>query len=78
MLIPYENEGDFTLKSALRDRERPKSIAVIIGPEGGFEPSEVERVLEKGGTAVSLGRRILRTETAGMAALAQIMYELEQ
>ena len=78
VLIPYENEGETTLKSVLRGREAPASIAVIIGPEGGFEPAEVEDILNKGGVAVSLGRRILRTETAGMAAVAQIMYELEQ
>lgn len=78
ILVPYENEGEVTLRSVLRGREVPSAIAVVIGPEGGFEPSEVERIIEKGGVAVSLGRRILRTETAGMAAVAQIMYEFEQ
>ena len=78
VLIPYENETDTTLKKALRGRGNASKIAVIIGPEGGFEPKEVERVIEAGGVPVSLGRRILRTETAGMACLAQIMYELEQ
>ncbi|MBO6061811.1 MAG: 16S rRNA (uracil(1498)-N(3))-methyltransferase [Clostridia bacterium] len=78
VIIPYENEEDLTLKSFLRSAPEPKEIAVIIGPEGGFEQSEVDRVLSAGGAAVSLGKRILRTETAGIACLAQIMYELEQ
>ncbi|MBR3382215.1 MAG: 16S rRNA (uracil(1498)-N(3))-methyltransferase [Clostridia bacterium] len=78
ILIPYENEDEITLKQVLRDFGPLRDIAVIIGPEGGFDPSEVASVIERGGRAVSLGRRILRTETAGMAALAQIMYELEQ
>lgn len=82
VLVPYENEGDVSLKQVLRESiESGKNfsrVALIIGPEGGFEPSEVERAIGKGGIAVSLGKRILRTETAGMAALAQIMYELDQ
>ena len=77
VIIPYENENETTLKSVLRNNEDTESIAVIIGPEGGFEPKEVESVLARSGRAVSLGRRILRTETAGMACIAQIMYELE-
>lgn len=78
VLIPYENEDELTLKSLLRGAAAPKSIAVVIGPEGGFDPREVERVVSLGGHAVSLGKRILRTETAGLACIAQIMYELEQ
>lgn len=78
VLIAYENEDENSLKAVLRSGNVKDNIAIVIGPEGGFEPAEVERVLSCGGTAVSLGRRILRTETAGMAMLAQIMYELEQ
>lgn len=77
-LIAYENESETTLKKALRRYSDLHKIAIIIGPEGGFEPCEVERVIENGGVAVSLGKRILRTETAGMAMLAQIMFELEE
>ncbi len=77
-LLAYENELETTLKSVLRAQgSTARSIAVIIGPEGGFEPVEAERVVSLGGIAVSLGKRILRTETAGMAMLAQIMYELD-
>jgi len=52
-------------------------IALIIGPEGGFSDEEVRLVTAAGGKSVSLGKRILRTETAGIAAVAMIMYELE-
>ena len=88
VLIAYEDEEKTTLKQALRKafgEEKGKSdeggndIAIIIGPEGGFEPTEVESVLKNSPAAksVSLGKRILRTETAGMAMLAMLMYELE-
>ena len=55
-----------------------QSIAVFIGPEGGFEKDEVELAVSCGAKAVSLGRRILRTETAGLAALAVLMFHLEE
>lgn len=77
-ILAYENENGRSLKQALKSAGESKTIAVIIGPEGGFEPSEADELIEKGAVSVSLGKRILRTETAGMAALAQIMYELEQ
>lgn len=53
------------------------SIAVFIGPEGGFEESEIELAKEAGITPISLGRRILRTETAGLTILSILMYQLE-
>ncbi len=85
ILLPYENEEGRTLKDALRafkDRdataaEKGADIAVIIGPEGGFSDREVKLLKEVGADCVSLGKTILRTETAGMAALSMIMYELE-
>ena len=88
VFIAYEDEEKTTLKQALRKafgEEKGKSdeggndTAIIIGPEGGFEPTEVESVLKNSPAAksVSLGKRILRTETAGMAMLAMLMYELE-
>ena len=78
ILFAYENESERTLRSVLRELESiPRSIAIIIGPEGGFEAEEAESIIARGGVSVSLGKRILRTETAGMAMLAQIMYELD-
>jgi len=52
-------------------------IGILIGPEGGFEPSEVEAAVEAGWKVLSLGRRILRTETAGMTVMANLMLQLE-
>lgn len=52
-------------------------VALIIGPEGGFSEDEIEKLKAAGAATVTLGKTILRTETAGLAALAMIMYELE-
>ena len=54
-----------------------KTVAVLIGPEGGFSEKEAQMLADRGIAGVSLGRTILRTETAGPAAIAMIMYELE-
>ena len=78
VLLAYENEDVTTLKAALNRSKDARPIAVFIGPEGGFESSEAEELIKKGAVSVSLGKRILRTETAGIAALAQIMYEFDQ
>ena len=56
---------------------KPRRIALIIGPEGGFSDEEARQIIAAGGKSVSLGKTTLRTETAGMAALAMLMYELE-
>ena len=55
-----------------------ESVGIFIGPEGGFEPAEIEELRESGGQILSLGKRILRTETAGMAMLSVLMFELEE
>ena len=77
IIIAYEDEKGNTLKSLLRANMQASDIAVVIGPEGGLERAEVDILTQKGGIAVTLGPRILRTETAGMAALAMILYEIE-
>ncbi len=78
VLFPYENETGRTMKDSLRSRkEMRKNIALVIGPEGGFSDREASLLKEAGVDCVSLGKTILRTETAGPAALAMIMYELE-
>lgn len=63
--------------SAGQPARLPGRIAVIIGPEGGFSAEEAKAIIDAGGRSVSLGRTTLRTETAGLAAIAMIMYELE-
>ena len=54
-----------------------QSVGIYIGPEGGFEKEEVDQALEQGAEVITLGKRILRTETAGLAALAVLMFHLE-
>ena len=77
-IVPYELcEGMDTFKKALSEITTGKTVGVFIGPEGGFEPTEISYALENGITPVSLGRRILRTETAGMTVMSIIMYHLE-
>jgi len=74
-LIPYEEETEVSLKKALTGK-KPKTVSIMIGPEGGFEKDEVLLAKEKGITSVTLGKRILRTETAPLAVSAAVLYEL--
>lgn len=77
-LIPYELAEDMSRTRKLLEEIKPgKEVAVFIGPEGGFEDSEIALALKKGLEPVTLGKRILRTETAGMTVLSWIMYLLE-
>lgn len=77
-LIPYEHEAGMEGTKAELDAVGPgQDIAVFIGPEGGFDEREIELALSKGVRPVSLGRRILRTETAGLAVLSVLMMRLE-
>lgn len=77
-IIPYElAEGMDKTKEVFEGFTPGTQVAVFIGPEGGFEESEVEAAKEAGVVPISLGKRILRTETAGFTVLAWIMYELE-
>jgi 16S rRNA (uracil1498-N3)-methyltransferase len=80
-LIPWELEPDTTLKQVLTTPyplpPSLSSILLLIGPEGGFSEAEVATAKQAGFVSVSLGKRILRTETAGFAALTSILYELE-
>ena len=78
LLIPYEQEeGRDRTAEVIRDLQPGQSVGVFIGPEGGFEEDEVRRAAETGAVPVTLGKRILRTETAGLAALSILMYHLE-
>lgn len=78
-LIPYELAEDMDRTRRLLEEIRPgQEVALFIGPEGGFEESEIRLALEKGLEPVTLGRRILRTETAGMTVLSWLIYLLER
>ncbi len=78
ILVPYElQETDASTSEALSRLLPGMSAAVFIGPEGGFEPEEIERIREAGGIPISLGRRILRTETAPLAFLSWMIYRFE-
>ena len=77
-LVPYENEqGMAGTKTMIEAIVPGESIAVFIGPEGGFDESEIAEARDAGMKTISLGNRILRTETAGLAALSILMYQIE-
>ena len=77
-LIPYElAKGMPETKEILAAIEPGQSIGIFIGPEGGFEEKEVKAAIEGGAKPITLGRRILRTETAGLAILSVLMFQLE-
>ena len=75
-IIPYEREEKTGLREFVKDF-KGESIGVFIGPEGGFEEAEVELAMQSGFMPVTLGKRILRTETAGLTVMAWLMYQLE-
>lgn len=78
-IIPYElAQGMERTKEIISGIRPGEPVAVFIGPEGGFAEEEIEMAMQAGIEPVTLGRRILRTETAGMAVLSVIMYHLEQ
>ncbi len=77
-VLPYEHaEGMEETKRIIKDVQGKKRVAVFIGPEGGFEDDEVAYAMESGIKPITLGRRILRTETAGLTILSVLMFELE-
>lgn len=77
-IIAYECEDKQGLKQALRANPQTDSILVIIGPEGGISEAELNTARAGGAVPVSLGRRILRAETAGLTALSAILYEFDE
>lgn len=74
-LCPYENERTVAIKQAIKDVDA-NSVGIFVGPEGGFEEDEIERIQDIDGKVVSLGPRILRTETASVVASSIVLYEL--
>ena len=72
LLVAYEKEDVHTIKSAIINIQ-PRPVSLWVGPEGGFADHEIQALVAKGALPVSLGSRILRTETAGIVALTQIL-----
>ncbi|MCI8547069.1 MAG: 16S rRNA (uracil(1498)-N(3))-methyltransferase [Clostridia bacterium] len=78
VILAYEKEQDIKLKDVLRNMSKDiRNIAVIIGPEGGIDEEEATLLVNNGANQITLGKRILRTETAPVAISAMIMYELD-
>ena len=78
-VIPYENASGIQLtKDIIGSLQNGSSIGILIGPEGGFEESEIELARKNKIIPITLGRRILRTETAGFALLSMMMLSLEE
>lgn len=86
VLLCYENEKNTNIRDVFKNTDLQRlaqnnqeiKVAVIIGPEGGLDISEVEYMQQKGATVVSLGNRILRTETVALSLVSIIMYEFER
>ena len=77
-LVPFESKrGMLDTKDALNEIKAGMKIGIIIGPEGGFEDKEVDEAIAVGGKTVSLGSRILRTETAAMISVGMVMLHVE-
>jgi 16S rRNA (uracil1498-N3)-methyltransferase len=78
-LMPWEDEREARLGEHLRSlSERPRTVSIFIGPEGGYESSEVELARESGATLVTLGRQVMRAETAAIIACGIILHELDR
>ena len=77
-IIPYEQaEGMAESKKLIESACQKKSIGIFIGPEGGFDDAEIQKARENGFSTISLGKRILRTETAGLTILSILMFQME-
>lgn len=78
LLVPYESKnGMADTKDALLQIKSGMSVGILIGPEGGFDEKEVEQAFEIGGKVISLGKRILRTETAAITSVSMCMLHAE-
>jgi 16S rRNA (uracil1498-N3)-methyltransferase len=78
-MIPYENaKGMQHTREIMNGLSKHKTVGVFIGPEGGFEEAEIERAKQAGIDPITLGKRILRTETAGLAVLAMMVLVLDE
>ncbi len=75
--IPWEAETKYSLKNLLKENKNISSILILIGPEGGFSQEEINEATKYGFIPITLGKRILRTQTAGPAVLSMLLYEME-
>ncbi len=78
VFVPYECEEKTRLKDIVESTPDAKNIAFIIGPEGGFDAAEIEKFKNAGIKTITLGRRILRTETAAEAVVSMLMYAYDE
>ncbi len=79
IMVPYENkDGMASTVKALSKLKEVKSVGIFIGPEGGFEKAEIEKLKGENADIISLGKRILRTETAAITAVSMSMLEIEK
>lgn len=81
-IVPYENAENYGIKAMINDLQKKgslteiKTVGIMVGPEGGFEEDEINKLKENGAYIITLGSRILRTETAGFTATSLLQYEL--
>lgn len=79
IMVPYENkDGMSATVEALSSLKTAKSVGIFIGPEGGFAENEIEKAINANAKVISLGKRILRTETAAITAVSMCMLEIEK
>ena len=79
IMVPYENkDGMKATVEALENLKTVKSVGIFIGPEGGFDEKEIEKTLNTNAKVISLGKRILRTETAAITSVSMCMLEIEK
>ena len=79
VIVPYECEDEYTLKNLLRKQTKElKSVLYIVGPEGGFDIEEIEYLKQKGANIVTLGKRILRAETASIVVGGVLINEFQE
>lgn len=78
VLVPWEDARGLSIKAVMREHPAARDIAIVIGPEGGMGQDEVDSFLSVGALPVTLGKRIFRTETAGLAALIMLLSENDE
>ncbi len=76
-IVAYEKEEVTTIKDLLKANQNIKKVNIFVGAEGGFSEDEIEKLKEKGFSTITLGKRILRTETAPLNLISNIIYEYE-